>query len=1205
MQTELISMGKLFDDFNDLKFHNEAEVSQNFILPILQKYLGYDFNEVIPEHQYPAKDIYSGVSFRKGASKSLNHRPDYIVCINGDLKNPKFIIDSKSPKEGVDDHLGQLRSYALSTGQNLLMMTNGKDLKVYDVNNLLFHSVNIEDLQIKIDSLIGLLGRTNQLLKSPIDIIKDFDYRYATSVAGFSTLDEEVKRKKIILADFMPYLKKLVNDFSDWHTPTRYFKALSNLELFKINPNFLLTFRHHSTESTYQSREKTIRLSEIEADRTMNIKIFSGETGVGKSCLLKFLTNQLANNCLELRETRIPIYVSLREIGYNSKLEDIVVNFLNRNGFHCTSIYELPKTNDFIFFLDAFDEVNEQFHPETFNAIEYLSSDYECYLTTRPNIVPQFRPSLVFDVLPIEEQQVMAVVRQHIPLRYYEFNRQIEASNLKTESGNILLLLCLISLFKDSGILPTTVTQIVREITVRVKKWQESKNKKGSEFTWDLVEQFLAVVAFELVSKDETSLTKKDTISLLYQKQIDLENNKQLAPKFSTAQILDFLSETGLIIVCDDHTYFWHRIFLNYFVALALKEKVSGDYTLISKLAKDTRWEIGIIGLSAFLPSITGLIKALKENLWLSSYCLVENNRCDAQEINRIIVELVTHVKSIVPQVRIRAATYLSHIESNIAKQFFFEAINGDYADDVKIIAISTIGKTRSQESLEIIYSFINWDKSNIFTDTSSQAHIARALCYYGEDEHLQIIDNWKNARDYIMDVECRNIFFELYNTNRLTPKLIIKLKNLYIEEYQSKQPGRDKLDILAQVLTLVPDDAFALQVIEMAWSDSKLFKIDSAYTLLKSYSTREVIEVIKSKIYEETDEPYAAEKFVEIMTDSAYPVPKEIYLELTEHPNSNIASKAIGALKRFPYGEIEEELRKFLYGNKPQQQSWALGVLIDNGEIVKLIRRGAFPETFYYPAAHTLLKAIRRFNLAEAKPLMDRVFHFTNRQWRNEYYLAFDLAGTYYFLGEKDKHKEILGWYYDGERFTMPNDNMHFHIMKMLKYFDPIISGKIAECYFNTYFPFIDDDVRFKAGVFLEAAEDLGQHSLVEFIKKIVDALIDEINKDNSNKNISYHFERPMRALTNLVLPADEDWILERLDSMHSNIGFDFPELRRAAECLGFAGSKKSIPYLKKIATQFKDREMILNVCQFAYERICLREKIPNHIGDIFNYTI
>jgi hypothetical protein len=293
-------------------------------------------------------------------------------------------------------------------------------------------------------------------------------------------------------------------------------------------------------------------------------------------------------------------------------------------------------------------------------------------------------------------------------------------------------------------------------------------------------------------------------------------------------------------------------------------------------------------------------------------------------------------------------------------------------------------------------------------------------------------------------------------------------------------------------------------------------------------------------------------------------------------------------------------EVEKHLYGEQPQLQSWALRVLVDNGEIVELIRSKRFPERFYSPAAHTLLKAVRRFHLVEAMPLLERIFNKMGEreQYRQDIHLALELAGTFFFMGENDRHSQIIAWFFKDDEFVQRDDNIHFNLMKSLKYFEPSLSLKVSKCYFQTYFPFTDES-RFKMQVFLEAIDELGQRELRSCVKEIVEHLLGDLEGDKAA--VGYHLERPMRTLVGMVEPEDEDWILERLDKLNFDRGFEFPQLRRAAECLAYAGSSRSIPYVKKIAQQCKHSEAVLNVCQMAYEQICRRERIPYKKGDLF----
>jgi hypothetical protein len=1192
-------MGRLYEEFGSQTFRNEAEVNQNFILPLLVNFLGYDSSEIVPEKYYPAKDIYSGVIFKEAGSKSLNHRPDFVICLNGDTNEPRFIIDSKGPNEDIDSHFGQLRSYAISVNMNLLMMTNGKELKVYDVNTLLFYSKDIGDLQTKIPLLEKLLGRAIQAQKNIAEIIKDFDLESALDISSETKIDQEIKRKQILLADFRSYLQKLSVQFANWHLPTAHFQALSNLELGKFDPNHLLTFKIHTIDKGYTNHQKQIKLLEIETDKGVNIRVFIGETGIGKSCLLKFLTYQAAQNCLTYRESRIPIFVSLRDIGHGYKLENLIVDFLNRNGYKCTSYYDLPDTNDFVFFLDAYDEIAEDFLAETFQAIERLGAKSECYLTTRPNRIPGFTPSVAVDILPISEKQIETIIRKHIESGYYDFQRLIENNNLRSECGNILLLLFLISLFKENKTMPSTVTRIVRAVVNRIKTWQDSKHRQKGELSWFSVEDLLGALAYRLMELNETSLPKTECESVISKTLISLELVRKVKQGLTMQEVFDALSETGILIVNNDHLYFWHRLLLNHFAACGLKVKFEQQLALVKDLISEERWHVPIVGLASQLDSVSQLVEDTKSNLWVSAYCLAENPSCDDTRVKEIVDSLHEEMHSDVSDIRAKAILFLAEIDHSYSKQLLLKIPDGHYAINVRIISLSSIGRTRTAEALTLIMKNLDWEHWDIFSGPSSQAHIARGLYYYGEQEHLLIIERWKKSKDWLMDEECRKIFIELQAQQKLTPRIVASLEQFFLSEFKTDPSPPDKMRAMAKILALVPNDGFAEQVIEETFEKEEIGKTDAVCDLIKEYKSPAIIDLLKKKIVEKAGKYYTIQRMMRALSDSVYPVSKDIFYELSGHPDINIASTAIGALRRFPFPEVKEHVEKHLYGDQPQLQSWALDVLTNNGEVVNLIQSRKFPTPFFTPTAHNLLKAVRKYHIAEALAIMEKMLKALpkNNGIKEEYVLAMDLAGTYYYMGQTQKQDEIIAWYFDGNRFVHESDNIHFHILRYLKYFDPALSFKIAECYFHTYFPFAKDN-RFKMDYFLDAAEQLGQHQLISLIKKAADLILDNIEKGDMDDFSMYHLERPLRALVKLASSSDEDWLLERLDKLSDGADFEFTQLRRALECLVNAGTAKSLPYIKRIANNHLYDDSVLNICHIAFERICHRERIP-FLGD------
>lgn len=1198
-------MGRLFDEFDNLAFRNESEVSQNFILPLLQNYLGYGLQEIVPEKIYPARGLFSGVNFSENGSKGLTHKPDFVICLDGDINRPKFVVDSKGPKENIDDHHGQLSSYANSVGRNFLMMTNGRELKVYDVNNLIFHAVDVADLQVKLDHLIALLGRNNQALKSDIELIKEFDFKQAVNPSGGSAVDKEMQRTKVLLADFDKYLKQVKSDFEYWHLPTIKFKAIDNLDIKKIDPNYLLSFLPHQVSRDRSLKEQALKFPQIESQVTTRAKIFIGETGSGKTSFLKYLTFRTAQHALELREPRIPVFIALREIGQGYNLEDLIVSFLNRHGYACRTIYELPKQNDFIFLLDAFDEISEAFRAETFMAIERLVSAYPCFITTRPHIVPDFSASAAFDIQPITEFQVEKIAREYLGSNSYEFNRQLSNNGLSKESGNTLLLLFLISIFKESGHLPPTITGIINEIVTRVKNWQDQRSPHPQTLKWAFITAFFAGIAIRIYENKETGMSLNEAEPLLLEVLERLEQERKVKPGMITGEVLSALEETGLLIVNGDHVYFWHRLFLDHFAAYALKEKFLENPAIIGPLKTESKWHPTIAGMAALLPSVTGLIRMVKTDVWLAAYCLIENSSCEEAELEPVIVELKRLIRCPILDVRTKAFNYLAAMDHPLVLEFLYEAAtNGEVYNEIRLMAFPVIAKTRSERAREIIYQNLDLTGGDFFLGWTAQCKVLRALFYFDEPEHLQIIENWKTHRDYWADQECKDIFLELSARNKITPAIKNALEGFFLHEFEKSDDDSERLSSLAGVLEVVGDEAFALKVLEFPLLNENLRKLDDVYDILKSTRSIQVVHQIVRFINEPLEKQYYhAERLMSVLVDCPCEIPKELFIELISHPNSNIGSSAIGALKRYPYHEVKNVIDEWLYGEPGQLQSWALSVLVDNAEIVPWVRQQIYPKALYRATIHTLLTGVRRYHLMEASFLMDRVYQQLgeNKRHESEDYLCLDLAGTYYFIGEKEKSATIVSWFFAGDKFLYEDQYLHIRLMNHLKYLDSELAVRVASAYFKRYFPPTKNSNTYGLEVFFEVAEMLKDSTLKEQVKLTADHLIKKGKKDENARDGS---ERALKAMVTMADASDESWVLGHLNQLDLESHRRGIQLRNLIECLAYVGGHDSLKKIGHMAknTNTPHRDLLLNLCDFAYVNISRRLKISYQHGDVLN---
>lgn len=1188
-------MGKLYEQFKNCSFNNEAEVSQKFIIPLLQSYLGYTIEEIIPEKYFPAHTLYSGVNFAANGSKGLKHRPDFVICIDGDHGKVRFIIDSKSPNEQLAEHLGQLRSYANSVGRNFLMITNGSEIMVYDVNNLIFHSKGIKDLQIKLDELIKLLGKRNQQIKSPIEILQAIDLEKSVSQSDSKRIDRIIEQRRIQLSDFKVYLSNINSVFREWHLPNSQFRAINNLDIKKFDPKELLSFKVVSSKSDTPNDDKILKFSQIENGVGVRTRILIGETGTGKTSLLKYLTLQAAKRAQDLMDLKVPVYIPLKEIGHGYNLEQLIMAFLQRHGYLNLSFIDLCESNQFIFFFDAFDEVTEMFQREVCQAISNLSHRHDCYITTRPNSLPRIQMSAIYRILPLIDTQVEEISKTYMGSKYYDFQRQIEINGLIAESRNILLLLFLISLYKEHHKMPDTVAKIIRAIVDRVSLWQEDKDGNNARLSWEIFSQCLSNIAFEICDTEDASMTIMRAEPLLRDIIIEQETLRKIPLGTTTQLLLDALQETGLLIANNDHLYFWHRLFLNHFAALSLKERYLQDHNIIEKLSIDEQWEVVIISMCSTLSDVTPVIQRLKDRLWLAAYCLIENPKCAEAEKDLIIDTLVLRLSSPVSNLRSRAMFYLEGIDNIRTRKIIMEIFDQEHYSDVTMMALPAIGKTGSEEAKRIIYQYLNWDDSDFFQWRSSQSYVVQALSFYGEEGHLQIIKNWGKYNHMPFHETCKKIFLRLHAIQKPKPAVIDALQNLYIHELTAPNQYREKVSAIADVLFLTPDVDFAEKVLEIAIQEKgeiPFTKLDSLVSIMRSCTSVTLTEKIRKVILKEDTNKHLGEYLAKALKDNAAPLSKEFYMNLLKHPNVNIASTAIESLERFPISEVKSEIDRHLYGDQAQLQSWALTLLIKKGKFIDLVRQGKFPSPYYTPTAHTLLEAVRRFHLTEALPLLYKIQEALskNKRYEVETALAYELAGTFNYIGEEIRQAEIISWYFDGIDFIVGDEYSHRNLMKKVKFFEPKLGLNIAACYYTKYLSGnIADGYEYE--VFLETADDIGGDWMREKVKEITLRMLAEM--DTSGSHTKHRLERTFRTLVKIGKPEDENWVLDVLDNLDYEAIFEYPQLGRALEFLAYHGSTLALPVLLKISNRYRLSETLLNVCQFAYNNICSRKKV------------
>ncbi|NHA05468.1 hypothetical protein G7092_16780 [Mucilaginibacter sp. HC2] len=241
---------------------------------------------------------------------------------------------------------------------------------------------------------------------------------------------------------------------------------------------------------------------------------------------------------------------------------------------------------------------------------------------------------------------------------------------------------------------------------------------------------------------------------------------------------------------------------------------------------------------------------------------------------------------------------------------------------------------------------------------------------------------------------------------------------------------------------------------------------------------------------------------------------------------------------------------------------------------------------------------------MTEAKSTLKNISKWISRKKRyvQEYSLAFHLAKTCYYIGEKEIHDAVVKLYFNGSAFLQNDEHLHNNLMKSLKEMERGVAIEIAKCYYRKHFPAPEDKFNYETEVFIETTEELQYAELNIYLKEIAEDMIVEVKKEN--ETAIHRLERPLSALVLLGTSSDEEWIINHLDDFKIQSRPDQAQLRRALECLAQFGSIKALSSIRTIAQEYSNDDSLVNVSQVAYEAICYRENLSVPENALFEFN-
>ncbi len=329
-----------------------------------------------------------------------------------------------------------------------------------------------------------------------------------------------------------------------------------------------------------------------------------GNSGAGKSTILKYLCSHYATNALTVLEQKdmngsdlseIPVYVPFRQYGPARLIEIICAQFRQYGLPITSSLFDDALRNaSFVFLFDGLDEVSLNWRDDAIKELEVFRQQHPRHhvlVTTR--LQPQPIDIGAFETYAIEPLTDVAI--QTFARRYLgsdeKFARLISQRGLTDLIRVPLLLTLALIVFKHKTVAFDNLAGVYQEIVLLYRTaWEERKKIQRLKYPlpWDILEETLSDLAYHMVSNGgRYTATVNETLEIF----------KESAERFS----VKFRWPGGCtLVLLSGEVSFWHASFRDYFAALAVVDLSEKE---IVHYAQSREWAGVTSFVGGFLPN--------------------------------------------------------------------------------------------------------------------------------------------------------------------------------------------------------------------------------------------------------------------------------------------------------------------------------------------------------------------------------------------------------------------------------------------------------------------------------------------------------------------------------------------------------------------------------------------------------------------------
>lgn len=1149
-------MGRIYDTFGNLNYANEAEVSQKFLLPLLCEYLSYDRNtEVLPERNFAAFDIPQNRKQRI-SSRELLCRPDFVLVIG---TTAAAVVDAKDPAESLDDHLDQLRAYCIGAETNLLLITNGVELRLYDANDLIFLAKSIEELDLCFDTLKTLLAKDNVAAKTLVERVVEAVSSQTGVRSPAEIADEAARRVAVANSDFTSYLTFISAAVSaELMLPAIVADALAGQPL-RVASGALL----HVARPEGQRREP---LSEILAanDRLMIV----GESGLGKTTLLREVLEQQAGRCLRLESTTIPVFLRLGDFNGTRTLEEQISDVFLRTGTRippervCTLLHE----GRLQLLLDAYDEAFAAQQPYLLRSLRGVVHDYhrcKIVVTTRP----LFKPSLglaeieLTDLAPEDIERF--VCEQLDATSALTFLSELRRRRLTREASNTLLLTLMVLLFKRDNTLPRTRRLVLDAVLERVVVRELDKPVRfATALPWTFLERLLSRLAYEAFLRDAGyHLEQTSADAVLVEALVEAERSRHVQSGFSTSHLLEQLYATGLVSTAESGIVFWHRAIMDHFASRETAHRIDVNAIDLSIVAGAPRW---YAVLPAAIPHCkdpeTAVSRICERNVFMAARCGLEHDGLSSELRQKIVGHLATLCRSDFLQVRADSSSLLRSLdwpEATAELEILIDTATGDQQAN----AAYEVSLRRPELSSSLATLALSWRQTD---GMAVLPPAAAAIAILGEDDtpdaEDRIIEVWAREGDMFVADAAQSALLRLHKRGRLTRRTIDRLVDWALSQDEQHRSRRGSV---VRVLGKIGDFPAGERIIQALCERNPVDHRD----LEKFLEGVEDSDLQRRMFDAATNSSLSTdqrEMFARVLSEIPG-IPPEWYRAIYGDRDFRVRAFGLRGLGRCPFAEITDAVEAALIVPPMDMirqdqgyeflQACAFEILAAAQKLTRLLEPEKAVTSYFSQGVYRLIDAVSDQRLTEFLPTI-REFLTRNRVPR----LSVSLCYCIVALGDVDGCMAGLGKLLDEH----PNDQFVAHAVVENAHKLPQAEATAIIMRIWNRVTAVEDINAFLHAKCVEAMRRVGAREELKAAAAW------------SAENGRHHIEgeRALRELIGVLQPTDEPWLIKVIEGLRKR-GGGFA-LRRALELAGFIGSnaafKQLEPFLDDNYDLFRD---------------------------------